>query len=125
MEELVIVLSLEFARLRLLSIFKPAVVAFVYRVIENDDAALLQQLAQRAIRTKKFNRIELSSPPPYGGFRWPVQMDQSECTFPRNDDASAVQRTNLPVGKHGTQRLRGGITKGRVEYSERTNVSKD
>ena len=50
-------------------------------------------------------------------------MDQDERTLSGNDGAFAVQRTNLLVGKHGTQKLRGGTTKGREEYSEKTSDS--
>jgi hypothetical protein len=50
------------------STFRPAFVDFVYRVVEDNNAALLQKLAQRAIWTEEVKRIELSSASPDRGF---------------------------------------------------------
>ena len=84
MEELVKAMTLEFAqgapeigpsprenvesRCFICSQARSLLVARVDGIVKDNDAALLQQLAQRAVGTEEFNRIKLASAPPDGRF---------------------------------------------------------
>ena len=86
------------------------------RLVKDNDPALLQDLAKRTIGTEEVDGIEFCSSPSYYGPRRTIQVHQNEGILSGYDGILAIKRTNLFVGKHGTCGLRGGTTKGQVQY---------